>query len=208
VKTFLCSIAGILICGSMLLQNAPKRLDDQDDDYAVYSQVIGHEWAREGVKRIVIREDTVMRDQPRPRTGNAQYGKEFYDAVANETRLDYDQKNKSPMVLDGKRFFSKVYVAIISEAEYDRIFSVGLAKNPDSGKLVKGTTGWEEFYQLYPKSQGIMSLSRIGFNPSKTQAIVYVGNECGGLCGIGDFFLLRKESGKWRIQTQLNAWIS
>jgi hypothetical protein len=192
----------------MLLQDAPKKIDDQDDDYAVYSQVIGHEYVREGVKRIVIREDTVMRDQPRPRTGNAQYGKEFYDAVANETHLDYDQKNKSPKVLDQKRFFSKVYVAIISEAEYDRIFSVGSAKKAGNGKLVKGTVEWEEFNQLYPKSQGIMSLSQIGFNPSKTQALVYVGNVCGGRCGIGDFFLLRKESGKWRVQTQLNIWIS
>jgi hypothetical protein len=192
----------------MFSQDAPKKIDEQDDDYAVYSQVIGQEYVREGVKRIVLREYTLMSDQPRPRTGNAQYGKEFYEAETNETRLDYDQKNKSPMVLDQKRFFLKVYVAIISEAEYDRIFSVGSGKKARNEKLVKGTTGWEEFYQLYPKSQGIMSVSRIGFNPSKTQALVYVGNVCGGLCGIGDFFLLRKESGKWRIQTQLNAWIS
>jgi hypothetical protein len=208
VKTLLCSIVGFLVCSSMLLQDAPKKADDQDDDYAVYSELVRQGYVREGVKQIVIREHTVMRDQPRPRRGNDQYGKEFYDAVVSETHVDYDQKNKSPIVLDQKRFFSKVYVAIISEAERDRIFSAGSAKKAGNEKLAKGPGGWEEFNQLYPKSQGIMSLSRVGFNPSKTQALAYVGNECGGLCGIGNFFLLRKESGKWRIQTQLNAWIS
>jgi len=138
VKAITFALCGILVCNSLLFQDAPKKLDDQDDDYAVYSEVIGQKYVREGVDRIVIREHTFKSDQPRPTTGNAEYGKEFYDAVANETRLDYDQKNKSPMVFDQKRFSLKKSVAMISEAEYDRIFSAGLDMKAGNGKLVKG----------------------------------------------------------------------
>jgi len=53
-----------------------------------------------------------------------------------------------------------------------------------------------------------MSLSRIGFNSSKTQALVYVANVCGGLCGTGEFYLLGKVDGKWKIQNELIVWIS
>jgi hypothetical protein len=181
---------------------------DRDDDYAIYSEVIGQQYAREGVERIVIVDHTFTIDQPRPATGNAEYGKEFYDAVANETHLDYDKENKSPMVLDQKGFSLKTSVTIMSETERDRIFSLGSGKEAGNGKPVKRPGGWEEFSRLYPKSQGVVSLSRIGFNSSKTQALVYVGNVCGGRCGEGNFFLLVKEAGKWKIQDELNVWIS
>jgi len=58
--------------------------------------------------------------------------------------------------------------------------------------------GWNDFYQRYPDSGGFITLSPVGFNNSKTLAIVYTGSSCGGLCGRWRFHLLEKIKGKWK----------
>lgn len=50
--------------------------------------------------------------------------------------------------------------------------------------------------------------SHIGFNPARTQAIVYVSYVCGGMCGDGHYVLLNRSGRVWRIATSLRAWIS
>jgi len=56
-----------------------------------------------------------------------------------------------------------------------------------------------------------MSFSRIGFDPSLTQAVVFVEDYAGcnaGTCsyGTGNFILLQKIDGKWIIQNYLDVW--
>jgi hypothetical protein len=58
--------------------------------------------------------------------------------------------------------------------------------------------GWEGFHQRYPDSGGYIIMSAVGFNKEKTQAIVYTGSACGGLCGLWRFHLLEKIDGKWK----------
>ena len=43
-----------------------------------------------------------------------------------------------------------------------------------------------------------VSLSPVGFNREKTQAIVFVKSSCGGLCGSWRFHFLEKIHGKWK----------
>jgi hypothetical protein len=43
-----------------------------------------------------------------------------------------------------------------------------------------------------------VSLSPVGFNREKTQAIVFVRSLCGGLCGSWRFHFLEKVHGKWK----------
>lgn len=58
----------------------------------------------------------------------------------------------------------------------------------------KGPGGWPDFYKKYPKSSGFWSLSAIGYNTEGTEALLYVGHHCGGLCGTGHLVLLAKET--------------
>jgi hypothetical protein len=51
------------------------------------------------------------------------------------------------------------------------------------------------------------AFSRPGYS-SQGQALVYVTNWCGGLCGHGWFFLLDRQGGKWRVQARHMIWIS
>jgi hypothetical protein len=68
--------------------------------------------------------------------------------------------------------------------------------------------GWEEFYQRYPNSPGIITLSRVGFNPYMDQALVYIGNQSHWRAGSGHFVLLRKENDMWKVQDNIMIWIS
>lgn len=78
----------------------------------------------------------------------------------------------------------------------------------DMVMLFKWHGGWEEFRSLYPSSQGIMNLSRVGFNADKTQALLYAGNQTGWTSGSGWYVLFVKKNGAWVIQKKVMVWVS
>ena len=49
-----------------------------------------------------------------------------------------------------------------------------------------------------PPDHPYFSVSPVGFNRARTQAIVWVEETCGGLCGSFRFHFLEKVSGKWK----------
>ena len=65
-----------------------------------------------------------------------------------------------------------------------------------------------DFEARFPHNFGYFVVSHIGLNPSKTEALVYVDHFCGGLCGGGGYFLMRKVEGVWHIVDQHLTWIS
>ena len=67
--------------------------------------------------------------------------------------------------------------------------------------------GWKAFYTKYPKSQGYVRFSRVGFNKDKNFALVefsYV-KEC--LDGEGHLFLMRRNSDGWKIVSETSVWM-
>lgn len=72
----------------------------------------------------------------------------------------------------------------------------------------KGIRGWKDFYKKYPKSSGFWSFSPVGYNDEGTEALIYVGHHCGGLCGTGHLYLVAKENGHWIVKNRLMLWIS
>ena len=52
------------------------------------------------------------------------------------------------------------------------------------------------------------AFSHIGFNPGRTQAIVYTSYRCGGTCGSGHYVLLERTGRHWRIASATMAWIA
>lgn len=206
MRTIIFATCALLLYSPMLWQQESTKPELADDDYAIYSVVINNSYAEEGIERIVVGDHTSM-GLPPVMMGMTQPGdspglKKIREA--KETTSDFDNKGKmTPAALE-KKFLAKVPVVLISEAERDRIFVI--TKN--GAKPVPNMKGFEEFHRLYPKSQGFMSVSRIGFNPDRTRALVYVGNLCGGLCGTGQYYLLTKDGHDWKIDVQALVWIS
>jgi hypothetical protein len=202
------------ICLVLLtLQAAPGQKSEtpteelSDEDYAIYSVVLQTHFVKDGVERIVLGDHTLM-DFPPIMMGMTGFGgsedaKTIRESAAKETLEDYEKKNKSPIALSNK-FLLKVPLVLISAAERDRVFMV----TGKGEKRVAGPKAMETFQKLYPKSPGFMNISRIGFNAGRTQAFLYAGYVCGGLCGSGYIFLLTKENGNWKIQHVAMTWIS
>jgi hypothetical protein len=59
--------------------------------------------------------------------------------------------------------------------------------------------GRNEFRQAFPSAGGIISLSHVGFDSSLHEAIVSTSFVCGGLCGTGRLYILRKIRGRWEV---------
>lgn len=68
--------------------------------------------------------------------------------------------------------------------------------------------GWDEFYRRYPDSPGITTFSRVGFNPDRTEALVYMGAQFHYLAGSGNLIRLEKQDGVWKIMDEIMLWIS
>ena len=69
-------------------------------------------------------------------------------------------------------------------------------------------TGWDDFYAKYPNSQGVLTLSRVGFNNAKDTAVLYAGNQSHWVAGEGNMVLMKKTAGRWTLQDEAMMWIS
>ncbi len=67
--------------------------------------------------------------------------------------------------------------------------------------------GWQVFYEQYPDAPGITTLSRVGFNNTLDQALVYVSTMSRWLAGGGYYVLLNKVNGAWIVDQQVMTWI-
>ncbi|MDT5122012.1 MAG: hypothetical protein QOC96_1494 [Acidobacteriota bacterium] len=167
---------------------------DTADDYAVYSTVLAEKrYINEHTKQVVIEDETD--DEKEISIALNKSLNEIIPKAAQSTIADYISKNKEPQHLDNL-FKLKVERVLVSASEIKEIFENHHIE------------GWKIIAERYPDSLGLITLSRIGFNPERTQALVHVGIGCGGSCGEGNFFLLAKESGVWKVQKKIMTWIS
>src|SRR5262249_7733671 len=144
-------------------------------------------YVRKEVDLIVIkRQTTAYSSDPNKLGETLERVRKAMPGLKPGTVADFHSKNDQPTSLD-KLFDLKVNVALISADEVNHFFGAGGG-------------WWKAFYQKYPKSQGLLTLSNVGFNPEKNQALVYVGNQSGGLAGAGSYVLLtREEDDDWVI---------
>jgi hypothetical protein len=95
-----------------------------------------------------------------------------------------------------------------------RTFHTGLPKSFVASDNVH-FAGWpiqkngsSSFEKLFPGASGIISLSRAGFDPALDESMVSASFVCGGLCGEGWEYKLKKRRGKWQVVSKRMVWIS
>jgi len=77
-----------------------------------------------------------------------------------------------------------------------------LLSTPEFLEITRDSNWGEVLEEKYPGSQGCTSFSRVGFNNSRTQALVYVIRIFGPLMGGGGYYLLEYNAGNWEIIDQ------
>jgi hypothetical protein len=152
---------------------------DDVEAYKVYSAILPNEWPWSEANATTL----VIRAETEPYAMCIAPDKKSEKIVGNAI-ADYKKKNAKKWLLQRQFEIDKSYEMVSSE-EIDTIFNT------------EGIAGWKTFYERHPDSGGWIELSAVGFNPSKTIAVVYAGHSCGGLCGGGTFHILQKVNGKW-----------
>ncbi len=59
--------------------------------------------------------------------------------------------------------------------------------------------GWKAFYEDYPKVQGVLTLSVMGFAPQRGEAVFAARMRCGKRCAFRDLITMRKVNGEWLL---------
>lgn len=60
----------------------------------------------------------------------------------------------------------------------------------------------------FPGAIGMISFSRVGIDSRLDEAIVATSFVCGGLCGSGNRYVLRKRQGRWEVVNKWGVWVS
>lgn len=88
-----------------------------------------------------------------------------------------------------RRFPTRHRYVLISQKMYDSFFDNN-----------RGLLGFEDYYKRFRHVTGFITLSRVGFNATKTQAIMGFAYSCGGNCAYDQFWLINKIRGRWKAQ--------
>jgi hypothetical protein len=183
----LCLAFSAFAC-RLFVPDRPSGLDPAAEEQDVYTAVFAPD-----TKFLALRAETGVSFDNQP----AEY--DFFDganpALKKATYEDFVARNSQEYAL-AEHFTPAIPHVFLTQDEAQAIFN-----DPDQD-------GWEEFYAAYPGSGGLTGLSRVGFDPSGTQALVYQDELCGPLCGAGFYILFEKEDGKWVERWRLMAWIS
>jgi hypothetical protein len=173
-------ISAVLVFVTVTPQ-APTKLDSYDvpEAYEVYSAIFPGEWSwKDAHAEWLVISGTTMRYEMCLEP-DEQSQKIIGGAIA-----DYLQQNKQPRMLQRKFSLAEMPYTILTPEEQRAAFE----NSPGGG---------EAFYGMYVHSGGLIEVSAVGFNTDKSIAVVYVGHECGSLCGGGEFHVLQNKAGKW-----------
>ena len=164
-----------------------------NSEYEVYSSVISSiissDFSHKSVNKIVINQLT-SNQAICYNFDCFENLKNYYDSMMLD---DYKNKNANVYILENK-FSTPQTVILISREEHNKIFNI--------------EKGWETFYEKYPNSSGVISISRVGFNSDQTQAILYFSYQADWLWGKGCRIFLTKDEGKWIVKEQVSLFVS
>jgi hypothetical protein len=165
----------------------PSAADIEKEEQSVYSFFVS------GNGTALILQDTstsISGDDPQK---TVDFIKSGLKSVSKETLDNYLERNAAPSRLSLNMNLGMDYI-LLSEDELASITS-----QPNWGEVLSNK---------YPGSHGYTMFSRVGFNNSLDQAVIYVGNMAGPLMGSGYYYLMEKKNGEWVIKEQIMVWIS
>jgi len=185
-----------LICGCAKpysKHGLPYEDETEKEDYAVYSKSIEYVYKRNllsdnkrEVKLIVVISQTDELDE-------YWRGKLVSDleneGIQEEVVEAWRKKNESISLLQRKFDFKYEYHMVtrteLDEYESDNFFG--------------------EFYKRYPDSNGLISVSRIGYDKTKNTALIHVIHSYGTLGARYYFIVLQKNTGGWDIVRRIST---
>lgn len=171
------------------------------DEYEVWSAVLAKKYADGTFLRLVVSDRTAIL-MPEPIANRWQNSERDTQAFS-----DLKAKNKAHYALEDK-FSVKLPCILINSEEESKVFQSTTISPADKDYVEKVQSSWHQFYEEYPGAQGILTISRVGFNSDKTLAVVYIANNASLMIASGKLFFLARKNGSWEVQTEKMIWFS
>jgi hypothetical protein len=162
------------------------------ESYAIYSTIIDNSRAGDEGKLVLIASKTRSVYRVENTTDEIEFIKRSIPAgTSKETLVDFKSEDRKPQELTVRFALTNQYLLVSNET---RFF--------ETEETVHA------FRATYPNSTGqITCLSNVGFNDKMDEALVQAWGYCGGDCGGGGYYLLRKKNGIWKVEDG-KLWIS
>jgi hypothetical protein len=175
-----------------------ERERNADEEYAVYSAYLSesllndsHDWSVGGPVQVVVKDTTKVGGNLRLGALYVLDSRVHFDKLHTSTRASYLVRNSfQTRILPKFVLPSRATVALASQSD-----------------IQPNSYGSPEFEKKFPHNLGFITLSGVGFNPTRTQAAFYIDHFC-GLCGGGRYVLMERVNGSWRVQDEHYTWIS
>jgi hypothetical protein len=130
-----------------------------------------------------------------------------YKSFASELRKQ--AKRRGPTISESVDDFlqknqTAVPIVLGTNAPKDaQLVSTNVIAQIFSAKPNAKPNGWDLFYQQFPNSSGLITLSRVGIDSKNTVAIVYMGKQELYLAGSGSIRVLKREGKKWVLTREM-----
>lgn len=180
------------------------------DEYDIYSVVLDSLLTVDNHSEYILQDSTIRNRFSHTRRGfkfgrwlnindldRLNYPDSIWIASDNvELTHYYESINQLPALINSGDIKTKFNIHQLAKDSLISLFSSG----PDNG--------WDVFYKHYPRSGGILFLSRVGFNNRFDQGVLYVELQQASLSAEGLYFLLYKLNSTWRIKATAVCWQS
>ena len=103
------------------------------------------------------------------------------------------------------KFRYSIPIHLVSTGEFERMMNDGyavLAGTPPD-KLGGPVVFWAGFLKKFPKAWGYSVFSKVAFNPSHSQALMSVYQNCGGGCYSRESIFLKRFGKDWRVMERI-----
>jgi hypothetical protein len=167
-----------------------SQADLEKEEQAIYASFL-----KNNLEPIVIQKDTStewLRSSEDELKQRMEYIASGLPNASNETLDNFFQRNRQSTQLAPDMQLGVHYILLSTD---------------DLSAVIDQPDGWDTFHKTYLPA-GYMQFSRVGFNDTVDQAIVYVSSIPGPMMGSGNYYLLEKEAGQWSIREQVLAWVS
>jgi hypothetical protein len=178
----------VLACSVFTSSPTPSAADIEKEEQAIFSFFVG---ANKGTVLILQETSTnISSTDPKDIRDNIMSG---FKNISRETVNSYLVRNAEPSQLSPDMDLGVEYTLL----------------TPEELSKITSQPNWHEILnEKYPGSGGYTIFSRVGFNNTLDQAVVYVGQVQGPLMGTGFYNLLEKQGGEWKLMDQIMMWIS
>jgi hypothetical protein len=191
IRQFLPAAILLVILSSVQILTAQNV--DGDEEYSVYRDLISMLYGDNHTVQFALEK------RIRPKQDEAATRKYLAKKLSiSADILDaYVEANRSESELMNN-FGLRSKIHLIDDAGMRRLWNAA----GDSAEEV-----WKAFREEY-QTFGVITLSRVGFNRTRSTALIELGEQTGWLGGEGTYYLMKKERGRWIVRKKLCSWIS